>query len=93
MVKYVSTPSDEEYDDMAAMQTPTDPSQMNKNIAEDDHLEPDDESSMAKAQLKSIQSNASKLMNLLGDDEQLDAWVQSKLTRACLLYTSDAADE
>jgi hypothetical protein len=82
MVKYVSTPSDEEYDDMAAMQTPTDPSQMNKNIAEDDHLEPDDESSMAKAQLKSIQSNASKLMNLLGDDEQLDAWVQSKLTRA-----------
>ena len=37
---------------------------------------------MAKAQLKSIQSNASKLMNLLGDDEQLDAWVQSKLTRA-----------
>ena len=82
MVKYVSTPSDEEYDDMAAMQTPTDPSQMNKNIAEDDHLEPDDESSMAKAQLKSIQSNASKLMNLLGDDEQLDAWVQSKLTKA-----------
>jgi hypothetical protein len=135
MIKYVSTPSDEEYDDMAAMQTPTDPSQINKNIAEkvdiesefdvirggkviarnvkflpngrdyrvgskldklgphdttqlskniaeDDHLQSDDESSMAKAQLKSIQSNASKLMNLLGDDEQLDAWVQSKLTRA-----------
>lgn len=34
MVKYVSQPSDEEYDDMAAMQTPTDPSQLNKNIAE-----------------------------------------------------------
>jgi hypothetical protein len=185
MVKYVSTPSDEEYDDMAANELPGDESQINKNIAEvnytiyfkpraekdknnpnflsvyikyptgqgnltalgqrtmsgqdrdsgaakamkmgqavadklqatyniedidvtdngkgmvtvfavsddfikmntpslqeDDHLQPDDESSMAKAQLKSIQSNASKLMNLLGDDEQLDAWVQSKLTKA-----------
>lgn len=163
MVKYISGPSDEEYDDMAAMEPPTDPSQLNKNIAEgnseedikrikryiekyevansdferiykqmqnavndpkttdptrlifkhelslmdkakafvlqsmanqdrfeadregmneDDHLQPDDESSMAKAQLKSIQSNASKLMDLLGDDDQLDAWVQAKLTKA-----------
>ncbi len=53
-----------------------------KGINEDDHLQPDDESSMAKAQLRSIQSNASKLMNLLGDDDQLDAWVQAKLTKA-----------
>lgn len=186
MVKYVSGPSDEEYDDAAAMQAPTDPSQLNKNIAEgnynaedfkpyitkdpnnpnflkifikypegvghltaygqktlsgqereygiqkameigqavadklqakynledidvsdngagkvivfavsddfikmnaptlqeDDHLQPDDETSMAKAQLRSIQSNASKMMDLLGDDDQLDAWVQAKLTKA-----------
>ena len=34
MVKYVSGPSDQEYDDAAAMQAPTDPSQLNKNIAE-----------------------------------------------------------
>lgn len=34
MVKYVSNPSDEEYDDMAANELPTDPSQINKNIAE-----------------------------------------------------------
>ena len=53
-----------------------------EGINEDDHLQPDDESSMAKAQLKSIQSNASKLMDLLGDDDQLDAWVQAKLTKA-----------
>lgn len=51
-------------------------------IAEDDHLQSDDESSMAQAQLKSIQSNASKLMDIIGDDEQLDAWVQAKLTKA-----------
>ena len=34
MKKYVGEPSDDEYDSMAAMQTPTDPSQLNKNIAE-----------------------------------------------------------
>ncbi len=51
-------------------------------LKEDDHLDSDDESSMAQAQLKSIQSNASKLMNILGDDQQLDAWVQAKLTKA-----------
>jgi hypothetical protein len=56
--------------------------QLSTNIAEDDHLEPDDESSMAQAQLKSIQSNASKLMDIIGDDEQLDAWIQAKLTKA-----------
>ena len=82
MVKYISGPSDEEYDEIAAMQTPTDPSQLNKNIGENHNLQSDDESSMAKAQLRSIQSNASKMMDLLGDDDQLDAWVQSKLTKA-----------
>ena len=82
MKKYVGEPTDAEYDNMADMETPTDPSQLNKNIAEDDHLQPDDETSMAKAQLRSIQSNASKMMDLLGDDDQLDAWVQAKLTKA-----------
>jgi len=82
MKKYVGEPSDTEYDQMATMEPPHDESQLNKNIAEDDHLQPDDESSMAKAQLKSIQSNASKLIDIIGDDEQLDAWIQSKLTKA-----------
>ena len=82
MKKYVGEPTDAEYDNMAAIEPPTDPSQLNKNIAEDDHLQPDDETSMAKAQLRSIQSNASKMMDLLGDDDQLDAWVQAKLTKA-----------
>ena len=61
-------------DDFIKMNTPA--------LQEDDHLQSDDESSMAQAQLKSIQSNASKLMDIIGDDEQLDAWVQSKLTKA-----------
>ena len=82
MKKYVGEPSDDEYDQMAAQQFPDDESQINKAINECACDEPDNESSMAKSQLKSIQSNASKLMNIIGDDEQLEAWVQSKLTTA-----------
>ena len=70
MKKYVGEPVDDEF------------GQMEQPINEDDYLQSDDESSMAQAQLKSIQSNASKLMDIIGDDEQLDAWVQSKLTKA-----------
>ena len=51
-------------------------------LNEDDWMQADDESDMAKSQLKSIQSNASKLMSMIGNREQLDAWVQSKLTKA-----------
>jgi hypothetical protein len=51
-------------------------------LNEDDWMQKDDESDMAKSQLKSIQSNTSKLMNMIDNNEQLDAWVQSKLTRA-----------
>jgi len=82
MKKYVGEPTDTQYDDIATQQFPDDESQINKNIGENHNLQPDDESSMAKAQLRSIQSNASKMMDLLGDDDQLDAWVQSKLTKA-----------
>jgi hypothetical protein len=82
MKKYVGEPSDAEYDQMAAQQLPDDESQINKAINECACDEPDDESSMAKSQLKSIQSNASKLMNIIGDNKQLEAWVQSKLTTA-----------
>ena len=53
-----------------------------ESLNEDDYLQSDDESDMAKSQLRSIQSNVSKLMNMIGDNEQLDAWVQSKLTKA-----------
>jgi hypothetical protein len=53
-----------------------------QKLNEDDWMQADDESDMAKSQLRSIQSNASKLMDMIGDDEQLDAWVQAKLTKA-----------
>jgi len=51
-------------------------------LREDDWMQADDESDMAKSQLKSIQSNASKLMSMIDNNEQLDAWVQAKITKA-----------
>ena len=49
---------------------------------EDDWKQSDDESDMAHSQLISIKSNTEELMNMINKDEQLDAWVQSKLTKA-----------
>jgi hypothetical protein len=54
-----------------------------KNVLdEDDWKQSDDESDMAHSQLTSVKNNAVKLINMINPDEQLDAWVQSKLTKA-----------
>jgi hypothetical protein len=53
-----------------------------EDLKEDDWMQADDESDMANAQLRSIHSNTSKIENLIGDGDQLDAWVQAKLTKA-----------
>jgi hypothetical protein len=53
-----------------------------ESLNEDDWMQKDDESDMADSQLTSIQSNTLKLMDMIDDDEQLDAWVQAKLTKA-----------
>ena len=42
----------------------------------------DYEGEMAKSELRNIIQNAQELMNSLDDDTQLEAWVQSKLTKA-----------
>jgi len=57
-------------------------SKESESLNEDDYLQSDDESDMAKSQLISIQSSVSKLMNMIKDNDQLDAWVQAKLTKA-----------
>ena len=51
-------------------------------LAEDDWKDPTDESSMAKSQLYSTAKYAIELMKMIEDGEQLDAWVQSKITKA-----------
>jgi hypothetical protein len=42
----------------------------------------DYEGEMAKSELRSLIQNAQELMNSLNDDTQLEAWVQSKITKA-----------
>jgi hypothetical protein len=53
-----------------------------QDLFEDDWEQKDDESDMAKSQLSSIINTAQSLENLIQNDEQLDAWVQAKLTKA-----------
>jgi hypothetical protein len=55
---------------------------INVQLKEDDWMDPNDESDMAKSQLYKIGKYAAGLMNMIKDGEQLDAWVQAKLTKA-----------
>jgi hypothetical protein len=55
---------------------------INVQLTEDDWMDPNDESDMAKSQLYKIGKYAAGLMNMIKDGEQLDAWVQAKLTKA-----------
>jgi len=52
------------------------------DLEEDDWKQPDDESDMAHSQLRAVKDLSDKLCNMINDGEQLDAWVQSKLTKA-----------
>ena len=53
-----------------------------EDLEEDDWKHPDDESDMAHSQLRAVKDLSDKLCNMIDDGEQLDAWVQSKLTKA-----------
>ncbi len=53
-----------------------------EDLEEDDWKQPDDESDMAHSQLHAVKDLSDKLCNMIDDGEQLDAWVQSKLTKA-----------
>lgn len=88
MVKYVSGPSDEQYDDMAAIQAPTDPSQINRNLAEDlDIGHQDDEPAMLKSDVYRIAKMASMLYKQLDAYEKAGEvdfphWWQAKIIKA-----------
>jgi hypothetical protein len=51
-------------------------------LKEDDWKQGDDESNMALSQISSIIELSNNLKSLISDGDQLDAWVQSKLTKA-----------
>jgi hypothetical protein len=55
---------------------------MPRFLKEDHHKECSDEVSMAKIQLKSIMNDAAEILQGLDNCEQLDAWVQSKISVA-----------
>ena len=88
MKKYVGEPSNDEYDNMAAMQAPTDPSQLNKNIAEDlDVGHQDDEPAMLKKDVYRIAKMASMLYKQLdnydnGQEVDFPHWWQAKIIKA-----------
>ena len=88
MKKYVGEPSDEEYDNMAAMQAPTDPSQFAKELNEDlDVGHQDDEPAMLKKDVYRIAKMASMLYKELDnfDNEQevdFPHWWQAKIIKA-----------
>jgi len=52
------------------------------SLTEDDWMQKDDESDMAHGQLANILELAKELNEMIQDGEQLDAWVQAKLTKA-----------
>lgn len=53
-----------------------------KRLFEDDWKQPNDESKVAKMQLKNMQANIQELLNKIDSTEELDSWVQSYLTKA-----------
>jgi hypothetical protein len=54
------------------------------NVADSDTPPADsgDESGMAKAQLMKLSKQSSELYNMIGDGEELEAWVQDKVSKA-----------
>jgi hypothetical protein len=89
--KRLSTPPttesfSKEYDDNPALkggQTEL-PDKLQKSIIDKKSVteETDYEGEMAKSELRNIIQNAEELFNMLDEDTQLEAWVQSKLTKA-----------
>ena len=45
-------------------------------------VEGDYEGEMSRSELKSAIANAQELLELLGEDDEIEAWVQSKITKA-----------
>mgnify|MGYP003627297105 CR=1 FL=1 len=43
---------------------------------------PDDEGDMAKRQLQQLSEYSNELSSMLSDDQQLESWVQNKITKA-----------
>jgi len=88
--KRLSTPPikekfSKEYDDNPALKGGQKrlPDELQKSIIKKSVTEETDyEGEMAKSELRNMIQNAEELFNMLDEDTQLEAWVQSKLTKA-----------
>ena len=65
-----------------ALDQATDGEEIEVPTNEDHHENPNDESDMAKVQLHNTAKYCIELLKMIQDGQQLDAWVQSKLTVA-----------
>jgi len=70
----------EEFALVKAQDTPQNNPIMGQNEPYFDY--PDEEGSMAKRQLQRLNEYSAELMSMLDDNEQLESWVQSKITKA-----------
>jgi len=59
-----------------------DATDLEEKLYEDDWMQKDDEADMAHGQLSNIKRLSAELCDMIGSEEQLDAWVQAKLTKA-----------
>jgi hypothetical protein len=59
-----------------------DATDLEEKLHEDDWMQPDDEADMAYSQLSNIKRLSTGLCDMIDQEEQLDAWVQAKLTKA-----------
>ena len=50
-------------------------------MEEDHHENPNDDSDMAKIQLLQVAEYASELLHMIEDGQELDAWIQAKITK------------
>lgn len=54
----------------------------NSEITEDHHTDPNDEFNMVLSQLENMISDAEDILDMIEENQQFDAWVQNKLTKA-----------
>jgi hypothetical protein len=59
-----------------------DATDLEEKLYEDDWMQKDDEADMAHSQLSNIKRLSTELCDMIDSEEQLDAWVQAKLTKA-----------
>jgi hypothetical protein len=69
-----------EGEDLAKLRTKKE--NLNEENPDNPDVVDDHEGQMAKADLMAINKHSKEIYNMLGDDEELEGWVQSKITKA-----------